>query len=224
MPIEVITGDFLRDVGASDLRQSLRYSAGIILQSQNDQSVNTFYGPGGVNNPEGVTANKTQSTIKIRGYVTDVILRDGYRRQSATDSINIGRIEVIRGPAALLYGIGNFGGIVNYLPKVPELKRFTDVSFAYGTHDFMRGTIDTTGPIGDRMSAAYRLTAAVQSTGNHTELYDEQHVFVSPSFSFRPTPKTNVLVDLEYGKMEEEGLGFLSVRARSERSAASALS
>jgi iron complex outermembrane recepter protein len=216
MPIEVITADFLRDVGASDLRQSLRYSAGIILQSQNDQSNNTFYGPGGVNNPEGVTANKTQSTIKIRGYVTDVVLRDGYRRQSATDSINIGRIEVVRGPAALLYGIGNFGGIVNYLPKMPELKPFTDVSLAYGSHGFMRGTIDTTGPLGDRMSAAYRLTAAVQGTGNHTELYDEKHFFVSPSFSFRPAPKTLVLVDLEYGKMEEEGLGFLSVRARSD--------
>ncbi len=216
MPIEVITSDFLRDVGASDLRQSLRYSAGIILQSQNDQSVNAFYGPGGVNNPEGATANKTQSTIKIRGYITDVILRDGYRRQSSTDSINIGRIEVIRGPAALLYGIGNFGGIVNYLPKTPELKSFTEVTAAYGSHDYMRATVDTTGPIGDRWSAAWRLSGAVQSTGNHTELYEERHIFVSPSFSFRPTPKTNVLVDLEYGKMEEEGLGFLSVRARSD--------
>lgn len=216
MPIEVITADFLRDVGAGDLRQSLRYSAGIILQSQNDQSVNAFYGPGGVNNPEGATANRTQSTIKIRGYLTDVILRDGYRRQSATDSINIGRIEVIRGPAALLYGIGNFGGIVNYLPKLPDRKRMTEVSFSYGTHDYVRGTIDTTGPLGDRADAAYRFTAAAQSTGNHTELYDEKHYFVSPSFSFRPTPKTLVLADLEYGEMQEDGLGFLSVRARSD--------
>jgi iron complex outermembrane recepter protein len=216
MPIEVITSDFLRDVGASDLRQSLRYSAGIILQSQNDQSVNAFYGPGGVNNPEGVTANKTQSTIKIRGYVTDVVLRDGYRRQSATDSINIGRIEVIRGPAALLYGIGNFGGIVNYLPKTPELKPFTDVSFSVGTHEFVRATVDATGPLGDRWSAAYRVTAAAQSTGDHTELYDQKHYFVSPSFSFRPTPKTNVLVDVEYGQMDQDALGFLSVRARSD--------
>jgi iron complex outermembrane recepter protein len=216
MPIEVITADFLRDVGASDLRQSLRYSAGIILQSQNDQSVNAFYGPGGVNNPEGVTANQTRSTIKIRGYVTDVVLRDGYRRQSATDAINIGRIEVIRGPAALLYGIGNFGGIVNYLPKTPELRPFTETALTVGTHGLFRGTIDTTGPLGDRLSAAYRVTAAAQRTGNHTELYRERHYFVSPAFSFRPTPKTNVLIDLEYGEMRETGLGFQSVRARSD--------
>jgi iron complex outermembrane recepter protein len=214
MPIEVITGQFVRDVGASDLRQSLRYSAGIILQSQNDQSVNAFYGPGGVNNPEGATANKTQSTIKIRGYLTDVVLRDGYRRQSSTDAVNISRIEVIRGPAALLYGIGNFGGIVNYLPDTPELEPHTWASVSYGSHDFMRATIDNTGPLGQRWGAAYRINAAVEKTGNHTELYEQDHWFVAPAISFNLTPKTKVLFDYEQGRMDETGIGFLSVRAR----------
>lgn len=216
MPIEVITGDFVRDVGASDLRESLRYSAGIILKSQNDQGANAFYGAGGVHNPEGATANKTQSTFKIRGYITDVVLRDGYRRQSATDSINIGRVEVIRGPAALLYGIGNFGGIVNYLPKVPEREQRTWLTAAYGSYGYKRVTLDTTGPIDADQRFAYRLNAAWQDTGNHTELYDENHIFVAPSLSWRPTAKTNVLLDVEFGRQEESGLGFQSVRARSD--------
>jgi iron complex outermembrane recepter protein len=214
MPIEVITSQFVRDVGANDLRQSLRYSAGIVLQSQNDQSVNAFYGPGGVNNPEGATANKTRSTVKIRGYLTDVVLRDGYRRQSSTDAVNISRIEVIRGPAALLYGIGNFGGIVNYLPDTPELKPHTWASATYGSHDFMRAIVDNTGPLGSRWDAAYRINAAIESTGDQTELYDQHHWFVAPSISFNPTPKTHVLLDYEQGKMKESGIGFLSVRAR----------
>lgn len=216
MPIEVITESFLRDTGSSDLRQSLRYSAGIVLQSQNDQGTNAFYGAGGVHNPEGATANKTQSTFKVRGYITDVILRDGYRRQSATDSINIGRIEVIRGPAALLYGIGNFGGIVNYLPKNPLEKQQTWLGATYGSHDFMRTTLDTTGPLGQSGKAAYRLTGAWQDTGNQTELYNENHWFISPSLSFRPTSKTHVSVDFELGTQRETGLGFQSVRARSD--------
>ncbi|WP_221032608.1 TonB-dependent siderophore receptor [Actomonas aquatica] len=216
MPIEVITEDFLKDVGATDLRESLRYSAGVVLQSQNTQGVNAFYGPGGVNNPESVTADKNQTTIKLRGYVTDVVLRDGFRRQSATDSINIGRIEVVRGPAALLYGIGNFGGIVNYLPKLPSLEAETTLAAAIGTDGFIRGTFDTTGPLGDKWEAAYRVTGAAQKTGNYTELYDENHVFISPSVSFKPFEKTDVLVDLEYGQREETGVGFLSVRARSD--------
>lgn len=216
MPIEVITEDFLRDTGSVDLRQSLRYSAGITLQSQNDQGGNAFYGAGGVHNPEGATANKTQSTFKIRGYITDVVQRDGYRRQSSTDSINIGRIEVIRGPAALLYGIGSFGGIVNYLPKLPEKKESTWVMATYGSHDFMRTTIDTTGPIDSEGKLSYRLTGAWQDTHNQTELYHEDHWFVSPIISYRPFPKTHILMDFELGEQHEEGLGFQSVRARAD--------
>ena len=76
MPIEVITEKFLRDTGSNDLRQGLRYSAGVLLQSQNDQGAQiggAYQGPGGVNNPEGATANPNQTTIKIRGYVTDTV-------------------------------------------------------------------------------------------------------------------------------------------------------
>jgi iron complex outermembrane receptor protein len=216
MPIEVITEQFLRDTGSTDLRQSLRYSAGIILQSQNDQGSNAFSGAGGVHNPEGVTANKTQSSYKIRGYISDVVLRDGYRRQSATDSINIGRVEVIRGPAALLYGIGNFGGIVNYLPKTPQSKQHTDLGLVYGSHDFKRAWLDTTGPLMGDGKAAYRVTAAWQDGGDHTELFNENHWFISPSVNFKPFPKTDITVDFEAGEQEMTGLGFLSVRARSD--------
>jgi iron complex outermembrane recepter protein len=217
MPIEVITEDFLRDTGSTDLRQSLRYSSGIILQSQNDQGSNAFYGAGGVHNPEGATANKTQSTYKIRGYISDVVLRDGYRRQSATDSINIGRVEVIRGPAALLYGIGNFGGIVNYLPKTPDMKtQQGNVGVFYGSHDFMRAHLDITGPLGNSGKLGYRVSAAVQDTGDHTELWNENHWFVSPSLNWKPFEKTDILVDLEMGEQDFSGIGFQSVRARSD--------
>ncbi len=216
MPIEVITEDFLRDTGAVDLRQSLRYSAGITLQSQNDQGSNAFFGAGGVHNPEGATANKTQSTFKIRGYITDVVQRDGYRRQSSTDSINIGRVEVIRGPSALLYGIGSFGGIVNYLPKLPAAEQHTWLTATYGSHDFMRGTFDTTGPIDSEKKLGYRFTGAWQDTNNHTELYSEDHWFLSPVFSYRPFAKTHILLDFEIGEQQEDGLGFQSVRARAD--------
>lgn len=215
MPIEVITEKLLRDTGATDLRQSLRYSAGIILQSQNDQGTpgGAYQGSGGVNNPEGATANKTQSSIKLRGYVTDVVLRDGYRRQSAVDSINISRVEVIRGPAALLYGIGNFGGIVNYLPKLPELKQRAEVGLSYGTNNFYRGTFDVTGPISTKYEAAYRLNAAYQDQEDWTDFRDEQHHFVAPVISFRPFPKTKVVLDFEQGRQKESGVGFQRVRA-----------
>jgi outer membrane receptor for monomeric catechols len=103
IPIQVITSDFINDIGATNLRDSLAYVSGISIQSQNDLdntagTYGTAYGPGGVNNPEGVTSNINGVQMKIRGFVTKNVLRDGFYRGSPSDSINIERIEVVQGP------------------------------------------------------------------------------------------------------------------------------
>ncbi len=214
MPIEVITDQFIRDTGANDLRQSLRYSSGILLQTQNDYSApagSFSTSPGKINNPEGQTASPDQTHMKIRGFQTESVLRDGFRRQNATDSVNISRIEIARGPASLLYGVGNFGGVVNYLVKQPEARQATDATFSYGSYNFVRGTIDTTGPISD--TAGYRVTAAAQRADSYTDFNSEKHYFVSPVFSWRPYKDTQLVLDLEYGKQRQDGIGWQDLRA-----------
>ena len=217
MPIEVITEEFVRDTGALDLRKGLQYSAGIVLKSQNDAGQgNTFVNAGGVNAYEGATAAKTQTSMKVRGFLTESVLRDGYRRQHSTDSINIGRIEVVRGPAALLYGIGNFGGIVNYLPKMPLPERRDEVMVSVGTHSFSRLAFDSTGPLNKDNTMGYRLTGAFETTGDFTELFQYDHWFISPVFTFKPAPKTSVVLDFEIGREFRQAVGFQSVRARGD--------
>jgi iron complex outermembrane receptor protein len=216
MPIEVITEDFLRDTASTDLRQSLRYSSGILLQTQNDYAspAGSFStSPGKINNPEGLTASPDQTHMKIRGFETESVLRDGFRRQNATDSVNISRVEIARGPASLLYGVGNFGGVVNYLPKLPEARPRGEVTFAYGSYNFMRGTFDATGPVTDSGSVAYRLTAAVQDTDDYTDFSSEHHYFVSPVVTWRPLKNTEFLLDVEYGKQTQRGIGWQDLRA-----------
>lgn len=216
MPIEVVTEDFLRDTGSSDLRQSLRYSSGILLQTQNDYGApagSFATTPGKINNAEGTTASPDQTHFKIRGFVTESVLRDGFRRQNATDSVNIARVEVARGPASLLYGVGNFGGVVNYLPKMPEATPSTRVSASYGSYDFMRATLDTTAAVTESGKLAYRLTAAWQDQGSYTDFNNESHFFVSPVITWKPFEGTDVLFDVEYGKQQQDGIGWLRLRA-----------
>src|SRR5271157_5637102 len=92
--IDVITSEFISDIGATDLRSALSYQAGIMTRTQNDLentagSINGItYGPGGVNNPQGATANTDQSQFKIRGFITDNTLRDGFLRLSGVDTVN----------------------------------------------------------------------------------------------------------------------------------------
>lgn len=216
MPIEVITEDFLRDIGANDLRQALRYSSGVLLQTQNDYSApagSFSTSPGKINNPEGLTASPDQTHMKIRGFQTESVLRDGFRRQNATDSVNITRIEVVRGPASLLYGVGNFGGVVNYFAKRPLKEQRSEVTLTYGSDDFMRATVDQTGPLGGADTLTYRFTGAWQDTGHYTDFNDERHWFISPVVTWQPFPNTEVLIDLEYGKQKNTGIGWQTLRA-----------
>ncbi len=218
MSLEVITSDFIKDTGAVNLREALRYSAGIQLQSQNDYTGNglaQYQNPGGVNNPEMQTANKTDTSIVIRGFTTDNALRDGFRRKVTTDAANVSRIEVVRGPAALLYGIGNFGGVVNYLIKQPEAKLGGSTEFTFGSFGLIRGTVDETGSFADG-KAGYRFTAAVQQNGDYTEFYKVKKYAVAPIFTYRPWKNTEVTLDLEYGRNQTTGLGFQSIRARAD--------
>ncbi|HVU31969.1 MAG TPA: TonB-dependent receptor plug domain-containing protein [Opitutaceae bacterium] len=216
MPIEVITEQFVRDTGATDLRQSLRYSSGILLQTQNDYSApagSFSTTPGKINNPEGVTASPDQTHMKIRGFETESVLRDGFRRQNATDSVNISRIEIARGPSSLLYGVGNFGGVVNYLVKTPDPKPGAELTFAYGSYDFLRSTIDLTGPLSSSGTVAYRLTGAVQTTRSYTDFNNENHTFISPVITWRPFAGTEVLLDVELGHQHQKGIGWQDLRA-----------
>ncbi|MBI2511150.1 MAG: TonB-dependent receptor plug domain-containing protein [Opitutae bacterium] len=218
LSIEVITSEFIRDTASTTLRDSLRFSAGIQLRSQNDYTGNgltQYQNPGGVNNPEMQTANKTDTTVVIRGFTTDNALRDGFRRKVTTDAANIERIEVVRGPAALLYGIGNFGGVVNYLPKTPPPARQSAAEFTLGTYGLARATFDTGGPLADGR-AGYRVNLAAQQNGDYTDFYEVRKIALAAVFTYRPWTNTEFTADLELGRNEADGVGFQSIRARAD--------
>ncbi len=216
MPIEVITSEFIEDTGATDLRQSLRFSAGVILNSQNDAGANLDGVVGGVHNGAGATANLTGTTIKIRGFVTESTLRKGFRRQHGSDSINIDRVEVVRGPAALLYGIGNFGGIVNYLPKRPLDIERTEIAALIGSDNQYRATIDTTAPVNDQFS--YRVTGAWEQADHWTDHQSKDKWFLSPVLEYKPFERTKITLDFEIGNEKTNGVGFQTMRARGDLS------
>ncbi|MGC9450414.1 MAG: TonB-dependent siderophore receptor [Oceanipulchritudo sp.] len=213
LTIEVVTSEFIEDTGATDLRDSLRYSAGVLLQSQND-AYGSIGDIGNVNNPEGVTGDKGDSSFKIRGFTLQNTLRNGFRRQHATDTVNIDRIEVIRGPSALLYGVGNFGGVVNYLTKTPLPEFQQQVNVSYGSDNFKRASIDSTGPIIED-HLGYRLTMAYEDSDDWTDLNTREHVFISPVIQWKFWDRIKLTLDYEYGKADEDAISFKSVRTPS---------
>ncbi|MDB6165612.1 MAG: fhuA 8, partial [Lacunisphaera sp.] len=221
IPMQVITSEFIRDTGATDLRKSLSYVSGISLQTQNDLENNGgiggvqrgAYGPGGVNNPEGVTSNISGTQLKIRGFITNNVLRDGFLRGSPSDAINIDRIEVVQGPNALLYGTGNFGGVVDYLTKRPLDRQQGYATVGFGRYNFMRATLDTTGPLTPDAHLAYRVIGSWEDAKTDVDSQKNSHYFIAPSLSWKPTKTTELLVEAEYVHSTQSGYGFRALRA-----------
>lgn len=137
-------------------------------------------------------------TLKIRGFGTDgAILRDGYTTiQEHALGSTVERIEVLKGPASLLYGRFEPGGLINVITKKPQqtfgFNVFTQLS-SRGQHRLVG---DITGPLG--VGAAFRLVAEVEDSEYWRNVgHDKETVFIAPSLSFS-SGSFSLLAQYEY--------------------------
>ena len=137
--ISGVTGDFGREVAARELYDIVRYLPGVT---------------GGAT--EGIGGN---SQVVIRGFRNDVPQRNGFPGDAFVDAINIERVEVVRGPASLLFGRLTPGGTVNYITKMPRAGRSLELTQQIGSGEFFRTELEANTPLGtDRLR--FRVGAA----------------------------------------------------------------
>ncbi|GAB1538919.1 TonB-dependent siderophore receptor [Scytonema sp. NUACC21] len=139
----------------------------------------------------------------IRGFdATLDILRNGLRDTSNSntgfDVANIERIEVLKGPASVLFGQGSPGGAINLVTKKPLRDPFYLAEFSVGNYDFYRGAIDLTGPLNESRTVLYRLNLAAQTTGSFIDFYDGQQYLVAPTLSWQISDRTRLTLTAEY--------------------------
>src|SRR5690606_2782629 len=79
--------------------------------------------------------------------------RDGLRQPLVnfsgfrTDPYGLSRIEVLKGPASVLYGQSQPGGVINRVSKLPTQEPFHEVRLQGGSHDAKQGAFDLSGPL-----------------------------------------------------------------------------
>jgi iron complex outermembrane recepter protein len=122
--VQVITQQVIR------LDQALRNVSGVItnrVSSTDDFEPNAGSGTG----------------ITIRGFASPTTLRNGFRLQGGANRnmSNVESIEVLKGPAAILYGLVEPGGIVNVLTKQPLATPYYALNQQFGSYDFYRSTL-----------------------------------------------------------------------------------
>ncbi|MDQ7912697.1 TonB-dependent siderophore receptor [Pseudomonas sp. 102515] len=136
---------------------------------------------------QGNTLAGTKDAFVKRGFGTNAdgsIFRDGVRSNlSHNFDAAAERVEVLKGPASLLYGALEPGGLINVVSKQPQYQPLTTLSGSAYSEGGGNLGVDTTGPLGDS-GFAYRLIAERQSEDYWRNYGVDQHTLVAPSLSW----------------------------------------
>ncbi|MEH2182392.1 TonB-dependent receptor [Nostoc sp.] len=179
--IQVVPQQVLKDQQVIQASEALRNVSGV------QQSI-----------PSGGSA---EDIFSIRGFEQNVNLRDGFRDtdQKLVETSNLERIEVLKGPASVLYGNVDPGGAINFVTKQPLRDPFYSLGVQAGSFGLVRPTLDLSGPLNPKRTLLYRLNAVYQHGGYFRDLDQEiERYFVSPVFSWKIDERTNLTLEFEH--------------------------
>jgi len=104
------------------------------------------------------------------------------------------RVEVLRGPASLMYGQGNPGGIINQISKRPQFEPINEVGIQVGSFDTYGTFFDVGGPVGENSDFAYRLTGLAKAASAQTDELDNDRYFIAPALTWAPDEDTKLTI------------------------------
>ncbi|MBU1351626.1 MAG: TonB-dependent siderophore receptor [Gammaproteobacteria bacterium] len=178
--VNVVPAQLLRDQGARSMEDALRNVPGVAMSHGDGQ----------------------RDQVVIRGFtaIADQFV-DGVRDDALyfRDLADIERIEVLKGPAAVLYGRGSSGGLINRVTKKPKFGETSgEATLGLGSFDFRRATADVNVGISD--TAAFRINAAVEDSGSYRDQqFVKRHNF-APSLALKLAAQTDLLLQYTYAR------------------------
>lgn len=187
--VSVFTQEFLEDIGATSLDDVANYSlntdrqAGIVA--------------GDIANGNAFRTGDT--TFRIRGLPSSGRMINFFSRSLEVDTFNTQQIEGARGPNAVLFGLGQPGGVFNVSTKKAILNRpLYELSFRFGSWNQRRGTVDLNQPlIDDKLAVRVNLAKSSMDGARPHEYRKEERAHLA--LQYRPHKNTILHVEYEYG-------------------------
>ena len=160
-----------------------------------------------LNNVAGVNTGGTYrdyDIYSIRGFFgTGFTYLDGLAVDRQTnfqeETFGLDRVEVIQGPASVLYGQNPPGGLVNLISKTPQKSNFTDLMTGGGSFGLAEVGVDTNGVLNQSGSIYGRVNVLYREWGTFTEHVDpSERVFFAPSLTIELTKNTRLTLLGQY--------------------------
>ncbi len=142
----------------------------------------------------------------IRGFDSldnGLVLTDGAAEPEATfyHLYNVDRVEVLKGPAAFLYGGNPLSGAVNLTRKQPVFKNFSRIAGSFGRFQSYRGSMDL-GMANPKAGTAFRLNAFFQDSDHYRDEKKNSSVGINPGFTWRIGHHSSLGFNFEFARNE----------------------
>ncbi|CAN7326315.1 TonB-dependent siderophore receptor [Pseudomonas brassicacearum] len=180
--ISVVSRDVVEDLGATRLQDALDYAGGV-------GRGNNFGG-------QGLT------TFTVRGFTTGEFYRNGFPINrgypNMPDANTIERLEVLRGPATVLYGRGDPGGTFNVVSKQPLAERTVTLGSQVSDQGMRRGTLDASGPLDEEGRLAYRLNVIGEGGDTFRDHVETERYGVAPVVTWQVNDTTRLTFEGDF--------------------------
>ena len=151
----------------------------------------------------GGTFVNTSLNFNIRGFDAPT-LRNGFRDFGGFTGVsptitNLERVEVLKGPASILYGEVQPGGLINLVTEQPLSEPTYELAARVGNRGVFQPQVDLSGPITPDQRLLYRLNASYFHDDGFTDFdQDIKQTFVAPVLAWQISERTNLTINAEY--------------------------
>jgi iron complex outermembrane receptor protein len=194
--ITVITRDEIDARQSQTLGEAMRYTAGVRVEQ---------YGP-----------DNRYDWFTLRGFAADTnaVFLNGLRYHFGNltgmlEPYGMERIEVVRGPASVLYGQIAPGGLVNLVSRRPTPTQQNEVRLSAGTQDRLQGAFTSSGPLDRDGVFSYSLTGLARDSGTQVDEVKNDRYFIAPALTWRPSADTRLTLQSYYQRDSTHGDEFL---------------
>ncbi len=193
--VSVISRDQIDLLNFTDVQQAVRYTAGIVGEN---------YGP-----------DQRYDFLTLRGFIP-VQYIDGLQAPISSTISNVGidlygfeAVDVLKGPAGVLYGTTPPGGIYNLTSRRPSSQTSGEVQAMYGTQDYKRIAGTFTGELAPGLSAS--LTGLYRDNDIQTDYVTVKRAYIAPAVTYEIGPDTKItaLGHYQWDRIEGDTNGFL---------------
>jgi iron complex outermembrane receptor protein len=198
--ISVVGSEQIRDQKPGKFDEILRYSPGVLAGTFGADTRNDWF--------------------LIRGFKSDDIglFLDGLQLFYTSyaswklQPFNLSRVEVLRGPSAVLYGGSSPSGIVNAVSKTPPVEPIRYLETGVNNFGNAYLSFDFGGPVATQPENGklfYRVVGQTQNGGTQVDFTPDNNYFIAPSLTWKPDADTTFTVLASASKQDTRGINFL---------------